>query len=225
MKRKLFIVAAHPDDEVLGCFGTVAKLIRSGWEAYTLILSKGKRSRGATDESELEQLHAEMVRANESIGVKQVFQYDLPDNAFDSVPLLDIVQYIEGIKNRVSPELVFTHHVGDMNIDHQITHRAVLTATRPMADECVKAIYAMEVPSSTEWNAFSPGSTFVPNVFVNIQETMEIKVNAMACYTSELRDYPHPRSLEHLRQLARTNGAKVGLPYSENFMLIRKVIS
>ena len=94
-----------------------------------------------------------------------------------------------------------------------------------MADECVKAIYAMEVPSSTEWNAFSPGSTFVPNVFVNIQETMEIKVNAMACYTSELRDYPHPRSLEHLRQLARTNGAKVGLPYSENFMLIRKVIN
>ena len=223
MSKKVLIVAAHPDDEVLGCFGTVSKLIKQGYEAYTLILSGGKTSRGEVEQSELDNLKQEMLNANKLIGVKEVFQADFPDNAFDSVPLLTIVKKIEEIKNKIKPEIIFTHHIGDMNIDHQITHKAVLTATRPMEDECVKTIYSMEVPSSTEWNSFSRETAFIPNIFFDVTETIDAKVNAMACYKSELREYPHPRSLQFIKELAKTNGIKVGLEYSENFMLIRGI--
>lgn len=223
INKKILIVAAHPDDEVLGCFGTVSKLIEEGYDAYTLILSGGKTSRGEVDKKELDLLQEEMKKANELIGIKKIFTASFPDNAFDSVPLLEIVKEIESVKNELKPEIIFTHHFGDMNIDHQITHRAVLTATRPMQDECVKTIYAMEIPSSTEWNAFSAQNVFIPNVFFEIEKTIDLKIKAMAEYKSELRDYPHPRSLEHIKELAKVSGAKVGLNYSENFMLIRSI--
>lgn len=225
MNKTILIVAAHPDDEVLGCFGTVAKMIKQGYDAYTLILSGGKTSRGEVDVKEIEDLRQEMLEANNLIGIKEVFQADFPDNAMDSVPLLEIVKKIEEIKNLVKPEIIFTHHIGDMNIDHQITHKAVLTATRPMNDECVKTIYSMEIPSSTEWNSFNRETAFVPNVFVDVTETIDIKVKAMSIYQSELRSYPHPRSLQHIKKIAKVNGTKVGLRYSENFMLIRNIIN
>ena len=142
-----------------------------------------------------------MRKANKLIGVKEVFQADFPDNSFDSVPLLSIVKKIEEIKNKIKPEIIFTHHSGDMNIDHQLTHKAVLTATRPMKDEAVKTIYSMEVPSSTEWNSFSRECAFVANVFVDITDTIDKKIEAMACYKSELREYPHPRSLQFINIL------------------------
>ena len=223
MNNKILIIVAHPDDEVLGCFGTVAKLIKQGYEVYTMILSGGKTSRGGVDEKEIELLKEEMVEANSLIGIKQVFQEDFPDNAFDSVPLLGIVKKIEEVKEKVKPEIIFTHHVGDMNVDHQMTHKAVLTATRPVENEYVKTIYAMEIPSSTEWNGFSKETAFIPNTFFDITDTIDMKVNAMARYKSELRDYPHPRSLQHIKELAKVNGAKVGLNYSENFILIRSI--
>lgn len=223
MTKKILIIAAHPDDEVLGCFGTVAKMIKEGCDAYTLILSGGKTSRGEVKQKELDELKQEMLDANKLIGIKEVFQADFPDNAFDSVPLLTIVKKIEEIKNKIKPEIIFTHHIGDMNIDHRITHSAVLTATRPMQEECVKTIYSMEVPSSTEWNSFSKSSIFTPNVFFDVSQTIGKKVEAMALYNSELREYPHPRSLVFIKELAKMNGVKVGLKYSENFMLIRSI--
>lgn len=221
MTKTILIIAAHPDDEVLGCFGTVAKMIKQGWQAYTLILSGGKTSRGEVTQSEIDSFQKEMSEANATIGIKAIYQEDFPDNAFDSVPLLSIVKKIENIKNKIKPEIIFTHHFGDINIDHQITHRAVLTAARPMKDESVKAIYAMEVPSSTEWNSYSKETAFIPNTFTDITDTIDLKIKAMSCYFSEVRDYPHPRSLQHIRELARVNGTKVGLQYSENFILIR----
>lgn len=221
MKKNLLVVAAHPDDEVLGCFATVAKMIKDGWTAYVLILSGGKTSRGKVDQAELDHLVREMKDANELIGVKKVFQADFPDNAFDSVPLLNIVKEIERIKEVTRPMVVITHHVGDMNIDHQLTHRAVLTATRPMLDECVQTVLSMEVPSSTEWNSFDQNSIFVPNVFVDVSSTIDLKVAAMGKYRSELRKYPHPRSLRYIKELASINGKRVGLRYSENFHLVR----
>ncbi|MEI7474097.1 MAG: PIG-L deacetylase family protein [bacterium] len=226
MNKKILIVAAHPDDEVLGCGGTVAKLVKQGYEAYTLILGEGKTSRGiVTDETkkEIEELNEEMQQANEILGIKKVFSLNFPDNSFDAVSLLSIVKEIETIKNQIKPEIIFTHHIGDMNIDHQITHKAVLTATRPMQDECVKEIYSFEIPSSTEWNSFSALTAFIPNVFYDITETIDLKISAMAKYNSELRDYPHPRSLQHINELSKVNGTKVGLKYSENFMLVRAI--
>lgn len=223
MTKTILIVAAHPDDEVLGCFGTVAKMIEQGYEAFTLILSPGKASRNTFEANEIEILKGETIQANNSIGIKEVFQAEFPDNMFDSVPILNIVKKIEEIKEKVKPEIIFTHHIGDLNVDHQITHKAVLTATRPMKGECVKAIYAMEVPSATEWNGYSRDTAFIPNIFSDIKNTIDKKIKAMELYKSELREYPHPRSLEYLKELAKTNGAKSGLDYAECFQLVRKI--
>ena len=221
--KKILVIAAHPDDEILGCGGTAAKLASEGKEIYTLILGEGKSSRGDVSPEEFDVLKKEMESANKIVGVKKVFTANFPDNRFDSVDLLDIVKEIEKIKNLLKPDTVFTHHFGDLNIDHQLTYKAVLTATRPMADECVKKIYSFEVPSSTEWNSFSRETAFIPNVFVDISGTLETKVKAMSEYKSELRDYPHPRSLQFIRELAKYNGIKTGLGYSENFCLVRSI--
>jgi LmbE family N-acetylglucosaminyl deacetylase len=226
--KKVLIVVAHPDDEVLACGATIAKLSSEGYECYTLILGEGKTSRldfrdKALVHDELDELSLEIERANKLIGVKKVFTSTFPDNRFDSVDLLDIVKEIEKIKELIKPEIIFTHHIGDMNIDHQITHKAVLTATRPVEDECVKKIYSCEVPSATEWNSYSHETIFIPNVFFDVTKTIDIKINAMSKYKSELREFPHPRSLEYIKILAQLNGAKVGLKYCENFKLIRSI--
>ncbi len=228
MSKKILVVAAHPDDEVLGCGGTVAKLSKEGYECYTLILGEGKTSRGNLSDdtsfkSELAILSKEITKANEALGVKKVFTAQFPDNRFDSVSLLDIVKEVERIKGKVQPDIIFTHHVGDLNVDHQVTAKAVITATRPMKGETVRDIYAFEVPSSTEWNSFAKETVFVPNIFFNITDTVDTKLKSMDMYKSELREYPHPRSLQHIKELARTNGTKVGLDYSENFSLIRSI--
>jgi LmbE family N-acetylglucosaminyl deacetylase len=221
--KRILIVAAHPDDEVLGCFATIARLINEGHEAYTLILGRGKEARIGADQEELGILQKEMYKANKRIGIKDVFTANFPDNAFDSVSLLTIVKKIEEIKEIIKPEIIFTHHARDINIDHQITHKAVLTATRPKPGEIVKTIYAMEVPSSTEWNGFLKETAFVPNVFFDVSNTLNLKIDAMSEYKSELMSFPHPRSLEYIKILAKLNGAKVGIKYSENFMLIRNI--
>jgi LmbE family N-acetylglucosaminyl deacetylase len=221
--KRILIVAAHPDDEVLGCFATVAKLIKQGYEAYTLILSGGKTSRDDVHSDELFLIQKEIQAANMLIGVKEVFCTTFPDNSFDSVPLLEIVKKIEKIKAKIKPDIIFTHHFGDINIDHQITHKAVLTAARPIKGESVKQIYAMEIPSSTEWNSFSVQTVFIPNVFFDVEDTIDFKVQAMSKYKSELRGSEHPRSLTHIKELAKVNGTKVGLKYSENFVLVRSV--
>lgn len=225
---KILIVAAHPDDEVLGCGATIAKLAGQGHEAYTLILGEGKTSRAPSGKvsslsKEIKLLKKESESANSVIGVKKVFWSDLPDNRFDSIDLLDVVKKIEVVKERIRPDIIFTHHAGDLNIDHQITFRAVITAARPLGGETVKDIYSFEIPSSTEWNSYFKDTAFIPNVFSDVAETIDIKVRAMAEYKSELREYPHPRSLRHIKELAKVNGTKTGLEYSENFVLIRSV--
>lgn len=228
MKKKILIIVAHPDDEVLGCGATIAKLVRQGHEAYTLILGEGKTSRlpsrkAAALSREIKSLKNEADKANSLIGVKQLFWANFPDNRFDSADLLDIVKKIENVKNKIRPEIIFTHHSGDLNIDHQLTFKAVLTATRPIKGETVKDIYSFEVPSSTEWNSYTKDTAFIPTVFSDVSDTIDIKIKAMAAYKSELREYPHPRSLQYIKELAKVNGTKTGLKYSENFVLIRSV--
>jgi len=215
--KKILIVAAHPDDEVLGCFGTVAKLIKEGYEAYTLVLGEGKTSRGG-DEQEIKILKEEIKEANKTIGIKQVFTYDFPDNSFDSIPLLDIVKTVLHVKEKIKPDIIFTHYENDLNIDHQLTYKAVITATRPMENESVKEIYAFEVLSSTEWNY---PLNFSPDTFFDISTTIDLKINAMQAYTSELRKFPHPRSLEGIELNAKYQGMRVGKKYVEVFKSVR----
>lgn len=224
MKDKtILIVAAHPDDEILGCGGTVKRLVDDGCTAHTLILGEGITSRDEKrdrDERivEIEELKKQVNGANRIIGVKNVYLYDFPDNRFDTVPLLDIVKVIEKVKNELQPDIVFTHYGNDLNIDHQITYQAVLTATRPMMGESVKELYSFEVLSSTEWNY---PLHFSPDVFFDISDYLEYKIKAMESYRNEIRDYPHPRSLDAILLNAKNNGIKVGLKCAEAFKCVR----
>mgnify|MGYP003994726323 CR=1 FL=1 len=225
MNKKILIIAAHPDDEVLGCFGTVAKLIKDGYEAYTLILGEGKTSRDEeriveNKKDEIEVLNTEIQNANDIIGIKKVFIESFPDNRFDSVDLLDIIKVISKVKEEVKPDIIFTHYENDLNIDHQITYKAVITATRPMEGECVKEIYSFEILSSTEWNY---PLSFSPDTFYDISDTIDLKIEAMKEYTSELCKYPHPRSLEGIELNAKYQGIRVGKIYVEGFKTIRNL--
>jgi LmbE family N-acetylglucosaminyl deacetylase len=223
MKNKLLIVAAHPDDEILGCGGTTARLIREGFEAYTLILGEGITSRDEKRQKtkrrrELDSLKTQIYAANKALGVRDVFIYDFPDNRFDSVPLLDIIKVIEKIKSKVKPDIIFTHYENDLNIDHQITYRALLTAARPLPGETVKEIYSFEVLSSTEWNF---PQRFSPDVFFDISQDMDRKIQAINKYSSELKCFPHPRSIEGIKINANYWGTRVGMKYAEAFKLVR----
>ena len=222
---KILIVAAHPDDEVLGCFATVAKLIKEGHEAYTLILGEGKTSRDEKRDIEnkkedIELLNDETYNANNLIGIKKVFFESFADNRFDSHDLLDIVKAISKVKEEVKPDIIFTHYENDLNIDHQLTYKAVMTTTRPMENECVKEIYSFEILSSTEWNY---PLSFSPDTFFDISDTLDLKIKAMQMYSSELCSYPHPRSLEGIKLNAKYHGMRVGKKYIEAFKSIRVI--
>jgi len=223
----ILVVVAHPDDEVLGCGGTIARLARHGHEVYTAILGEGITSRyerpREAEKKLVEQLHAQSHDVGRLLSAKEVFLLNLPDNRFDTVPLLDIVKMIENLIDKLQPAVIYTHNGGDLNIDHQIVHRATLTAARPLQNCPVKEIYVFEVPSSTDWafQQFEPA--FRPNVFMDITDTLETKVQAMQLYESEARPFPHPRSPEALRAIAHRWGSMVGLEAAEAFQLVRAV--
>jgi LmbE family N-acetylglucosaminyl deacetylase len=223
----ILVVAAHPDDEVLGCGGTVARLTGEGHVIYCVILGEGITSRYNQPEqaskSELKQLKTQAKDAAKILGIKETIFGEFPDNRFDTVPLLEIVKAIEKVKNSVKPDVVYTHHQGDLNIDHQITFKAVLTACRPVKGETVKDIYSFEIPSSTEWSSPDKQNYFMPNVFVDISKTLVKKLEALKAYKGEAREYPHPRSLEALRAIAMRWGSTVGLEAVEAFQLIRSI--
>jgi len=224
--KTILVVAAHPDDEVFGCGGAIARLTSEGNCVYTLILGEGVTSRDrkrdlAKRENEIVELRKQVENSNKILGVKKVYTFDFPDNRFDTIPLLDIIKTIEKIKEDVKPDIVFTHHYGDINIDHQITFKAVMAAFRPVIDESVNEIYSFEIPSSTEWNAPSSLTYFMPDYFVNINESLEIKINALKEYETELREFPHPRSLKAVELNAKQWGVKMGIEAAEAFKTVR----
>ena len=227
-KKNILIIEAHPDDEVLGCGATMVKLAKEGHDVYSLILGEGVTSRDqhrdkGRRQKELDELNAQAVKANKVLGVKKVFTFDFPDNRFDTVALLDIIKTIEKIKKQTRPDVVFTHHHGDLNIDHQIACRAVMTAFRPLRNEKTKEIYSFEVPSSTEWYMPSAASYFMPNYFIDVSKSIKSKIRAMQAYDSEMRTFPHPRSAEAIETIARRWGINVGLSAAEAFTLVRSI--
>lgn len=226
-RKTALVVAAHPDDETLGCGGTICRLAREGHAVYIAILGEGITSRHATreqaDRGQVETLQQQSSRVADLLGAKDLFTYGLPDNRFDTVPLLDIVKIIENIVERVQPSVVYTHHGGDLNIDHALVHRATLTATRPVPGSPVLDVYAYEVPSATDWSFAEVGGAFRPNVFVEVADTLDAKLEAMALYEGEVREFPHPRSAEALSAAARRWGSTAGVPAAEAFELVRSV--
>jgi LmbE family N-acetylglucosaminyl deacetylase len=222
MNKTILVVAAHTDDEALGCGGTIARHVAEGDTVYAVFLADGVTSRPNANDEELKQRSAAAERAHEILGIKKAYMLSFPDNRMDSIPLLDIVQKLENVFAEVQPQVVYTHHNGDLNVDHRITHQAALTACRPVPGCSVKEIYAFEVLSATEWS--TPGTTpFNPNVFIDISSYLEIKLQALAAYKLEMREEPHARSLANARRLAEFRGSCVGLEAAESCSLVRKI--
>lgn len=228
MKDKVLVVAAHPDDEVLGCGGTIARHVNEDYEVHVLILAEGATSRRKNrdrqkDTQALHDLAVEAQEANKKLGVSSVTLLDFPDNRLDSVDLLDLIKTVEGYVDKYQPDIVYTHHAGDLNLDHQLVHKAVVTACRPVPGHPVKTLMFFEIPSSSEWQVPGLGLSFEPNWFSDISSTLDVKLDACRSYASEMRSAPHPRSLTAIEHLARWRGASIGVQAAEAFVLGRKI--
>ncbi len=222
----VLVVAAHPDDELLGCGGTVARHIQSGDEVHVLILAEGAASRfdrrDQTVENRIDELRTSAAQAAELLGLNEPRFGGLPDNRMDGLDLLDVVKIIETCVRETSANTVYTHHSGDLNVDHLVTHKAVVTACRPLPGMSVSHIYAFETPSSTEWVG-DPVVAFGPRHFVNVADYLDLKLKALSLYENEMRSFPHPRSLEAVENLARYRGSSVGISAAEAFEVVRQI--
>lgn len=224
----VLVVAAHPDDEVLGCGGTIARHVELGHEVQVLIVAEGATSRQSQRDrlqadDELSALAQSAQRAGSILGAAGVELLDLPDNRLDSIDRLDLIKHIEQRINRHQPQVVYVHHAGDVNVDHRRLHEAVVTACRPTPGHPVKRLLSFEVASSTEWQPPGSSSAFQPNWFVDISDQWQLKRDALEAYVSEMRLWPHARSIEAVEHLARWRGAQVGVEAAEAFCLLRQL--
>ena len=229
MNKTILVFAAHPDDEVLGCGGTIARYAHEGADVHIVFFTDGVGARSvnlsAEDNFVGENRRHAAELAGKTLGAKTVIFGDFPDNRMDSIDLLDIVQFVEKkVKNYV-PTLIFTHHSGDLNIDHRIVHQAVVTACRPQPGFSVEMLLFFEVPSSTEWQTPGSAPSFSPNYFIDISDYMLTRLRAFEVYAEEFRSWPHSRSYEALEHLARWRGATAGVQAAEAFMFGRGIIN
>jgi N-acetylglucosamine malate deacetylase 1 len=225
--NSILVIAAHPDDEVLGCGGTIAKYSEKGHKIHIAFLSDGVFSRSGKNKVKNEELARRKKAARKAckiLGANSLSFENFPDNSMDTVPLLNITKKIEMLINKHKPSMIFTHHSGDINIDHKIIHQAVITACRPQKGHTVKTLLFFEVPSSTEWQISGSGTIFSPNWFEDISETYNKKILALEAYEEEMREWPHPRSIKGVSYLNKWRGGIVGVNAAEAFMLGRKII-
>ncbi|HWZ61729.1 MAG TPA: PIG-L deacetylase family protein [Steroidobacteraceae bacterium] len=228
--RSVVIVAAHPDDEVLGCGGTAARLAAEGDAVHILLMADGEGARADRNAGRVEIRERMSARsaaarsAGKILGCASVELLRYADNRMDGEQLLDVVQAVERFMTLHRPSLVLTHHAGDVNVDHRVVHEAVVVACRPQPGLGVRELLFFEVPSSTEWRPPPGPALFHPNWFVDISATLDRKVEALNAYASELREFPHPRSTAAVRALAQWRGASAGLLAAEAFVLGRKLL-
>lgn len=223
--NRILVVAAHPDDEILGCGASVRKWANAGAEVHALILAEGLTSRGErrsdTPRDRIDCLREDARRSADIIGYQSIEFETFPDNRMDSIPLLDVIHTVSKHIDRIRPNVLLTHHHGDLNVDHRICFQAVVTSCRPLPECPVQTIMTFETPSATEWNFPYYRNEFSPNVFVDVSAHMDAKLDAMACYQTESRQAPHPRSPESLRAIAQRWGSVVNCSHAEAFELIR----
>ena len=228
MAKKVLVVAAHPDDEVLGVGGTILRHTTEGDTVRILLLAEGLTSRAdrrdiAECRDELDALHVNAQRVADALGAESTQLCNFPDNRMDEVMLLDVVKQIEHILDTYRPDVIYTHHGGDVNIDHQRTHEAVVTACRSFPGQCAHELYFFETPSSTEWQMMRANRVFLPTLYVDIAMILEKKLEVLHLYESEMRSYPHTRSYEAVEALARWRGATAGVIAAEAFEIGRVV--
>lgn len=225
--KKILVIAAHPDDEVLGMGGTIIKMVNMNCEVNVLIVTDGSSSQ-YRDEVDLQKIiddkKKETLACARKLGVKNVYYGNLPDMKLDCTPHIVINKEIEKLVERLQPDTIFTHFWGDVNVDHQQVYKSTLVAVRPVMGQVVKELYCYRVPSSTEWTPCKADTMFVPNVFVDIKEEADLKYRAFAEYSTELREYPHPRSVQHLKELDIARGLEVGQGPTETFVLLRRLV-
>jgi LmbE family N-acetylglucosaminyl deacetylase len=227
--QRVLVVAAHPDDEVLGCGGTIARHADAGDQVQVLIVAEGATSRQQQRDrnqanDELSALAQAVQQAGAILGAQGVELLDLPDNRLDSLDRLDLIKQIDQRIARHQPQVVYMHHAGDVNVDHRRLHEAVVTACRPTPGQQVLRLLSFEVASSSEWQPPGSAPAFQPNWFVDISAQWPRKREALAAYASEMRPWPHARSLEALEHLARWRGAQVGVEAAEAFCLLRQLV-
>ncbi len=224
MPRNILIVAAHPDDEVLGMGGTMARHAAEGDTVSVLFLGDGVSSRTSVNPEAVRERREAAETASRLLGASILGFETFPDNSFDTVPLLDIAKKVEQAKARVQPDLVYTHHGGDLNVDHRIACQATLTAFRPQPGERVEEIRCFETPSATDWSIPSIGAPFLPDTYVDITAYLDQLVVALECYAAEMRPAPHSRSVEAVRIAALYHGCKVGRHAAEAFATARRIL-
>ena len=227
--KKILIVVAHPDDEILGLGGSINKF-SSISEIKVVILGEGLTSREEKRDlnkfkEDLKKHKLNIENAKSFLEYQHLSLYSFPDNRFDSIPLLDIIKVVEKEKAQFNPDIVLTHHNGDLNIDHRKTFEAVYTSFRPLPNESLKCIITFETLSGSEWIASNDFRKFNPNFYVTLDEShIQKKIMAMESYEFEKRLYPHPRSPEAIKNRAKMWGNTVGKHYVEPFQIIRTII-
>ena len=216
--NKILIIAAHPDDEMLGCGGTIIKLKEKN-EINVVFLTNGISARTKNKK-------AANLRKNECLNLFKKLHLakpkmlNFPDNQLDKIPLLKIIKKIESIIKKFKPNIILTHYENCLNIDHQIAYRATITACRPLKTNPVKTILSFEVLSSTDWGAFEK-KNFQPNFYINISNQINNKLKFLKYYKSEIKKYPHSRSLKAIEALAKVRGTSSGYNFAEAFYLVR----
>ncbi|RAX01871.1 MULTISPECIES: PIG-L deacetylase family protein [unclassified Photorhabdus] len=213
---RVLVIAAHPDDEILGCGGTVALYRKMGISVTSVIFCEGVSLRYTDQEIDM---YSFAQNAANKLGVTDIRYLNFPDQRLDQFNLIEIIRPLEEIIKEIRPTIIYCQYGGDINYDHELLFKATLVAVRPI-EEYIKAVFAFDTASSTEW---AYPRTFIPDTWVDITSTLEMELQAMACYITETRDYPHPRSLEALRNRAYSWGNQVCSPASEVFMTVRSI--
>ena len=230
MGKKVLVIAAHPDDEVLGCGGTMARHAAEGDEVHVVILVEGVTSRDdkrdrSIRKADLSKLGKAAHKANEILGTASLKLHDFPDNRLDTVSLLDITKVVEDYIETLQPSIIYTQHRGDLNIDHRRIHEAVVIACRPKpSNHFVRTLLSFEVASSTEWQTPGTAPIFAPTWYVDIDSTLELKIKALEAYGDEIFEWPNARSIPAVTHLARWRGANIGVNAAEAFILGRRMI-
>ncbi len=219
----ILVVVAHPDDELIGEGASLARWVEEGNKVYCLILSDGETARSGAGDKEIQIRKKQALSAGKIIGFKEMFFEKFPDNQFDTVSLLSIAKKVEAIIEKINPEMIVTHFHGDLNVDHQLTCRATLTACRPTGKNNIKKILLFETLSSTEWNT-GIHPAFQPNYYVNVTKTFDKKIKALKEYVKELRTFPYPLSVEAIEAEAKKRGSESGFQKAEAFILIRELV-
>jgi len=219
---KVLIISAHPDDETIGAGGTIARHIFHEDDVFWCVVTQGYSPPWSEETLIAAKHQIEAVR--KIYGIQKVYRLGFPTVKLNTVPYIDLSSALQKVVDEVRPEIIYTTPRDDVNQDHRIVHDCSLVAARPLPGSSVKRILSYEIGPTSRYGIASGASVFNPNLFVDISEFLDKKIEAMACYETELHELPHPRSLEGLRLLAKERGLSVGLKAAECFNLIREII-